>query len=130
MRRISEAIADDNSLAEYLARTVSEAEDFELLAPVELSICCFRYLPPEFKLRLQTAAAETELAVINEELDRLNERLMSAVQAGGRAYLSNATVHGRFALRACITNFRTTSADIDETIKVIREAAVTMSDML
>ena len=129
VRRISEAIADDNSLAEYLARTVSEAEDFELLAPVELSICCFRYIPSEFKLRLQTAAAETELAVINEELDRLNERLMSAVQASGRAYLSNATVHGRFALRACITNFRTTSADIDETIKVIREAAVTMSDM-
>jgi len=54
---------------------------------------------------------------------------MSAVQTSGRAYLSNATVHGRFALRACITNFRTTRADIDETIEIIREAAVTMSDM-
>jgi len=32
-------------------------------------------------------------------------------------------VNGRFALRACITNFRTTKADIDETIEVVREAA-------
>jgi hypothetical protein len=31
-------------------------------------------------------------------------------------------VDGRFALRACITNFRTTKADIDQTIEIIREA--------
>ena len=79
---------------------------------------------------IQNAAAEAELAVINEELDRFNERLMSAVQIGGRAYLSNATVHGRFALRACITNFRTTRADIDETIDVIRAVGAKMSDIL
>ena len=42
------------------------------------------------------------------ELDHLNERIMALVQKGGRAYVSNATVNGRFALRACITNFRTT----------------------
>jgi len=56
-------------------------------------------------------------------LDRLNASLMELVQKGGRAYVSNATVNGRFALRACITNFRTTKSDIDTTIQVIREAA-------
>jgi hypothetical protein len=44
------------------------------------------------------------------------------VQKGGRAYVSNATVKGRFALRACITNFRTTKTDIEETVEAIREA--------
>ena len=107
-RRIAEAISDDISLAAYLGELVSNAEDFDLLAPVELSICCFRYVPPGDKLS-------------DAELDRLNERIMERVQKGGRAYLSNATVKGRFALRACITNFRTTKADIDETIAVIRE---------
>ena len=58
------------------------------------------------------------------ELDRLNERIMELVQKGGRAYVSNATVNGRFALRACITNFRTTKSDIDETVEVIREQVV------
>jgi len=56
-------------------------------------------------------------------LNQLNERVMERVQKGGRAYLSNATVHGRFALRACITNFRTTKTDIDQTIAAIREVA-------
>ena len=107
-RRIAEAIAGDISLAAYLGELVSNAEDFELLAPVELSICCLRYVPPGAKLS-------------DAELDRLNERIMELVQKGGRVYLSNATVKGRFALRACITNFRTTKADIDETIAVIRE---------
>ena len=107
-RRIAEAIAGDISLAAYLGELVSNAEDFELLAPVELSICCLRYVPPGAKLS-------------DAELDRLNERIMELVQKGGRAYLSNATVKGRFALRACITNFRTTKADIDETVAAIRE---------
>ena len=59
----------------------------------------------------------------NAEIDRLNERIMGRVQTGGRAYVSNATVNGRFALRAGITNFRTTKFDIEETIKTIRDAA-------
>jgi len=122
VRRLAEAITEDNSLAQYLENIIQNAEDFELLAPVELSICCFRYVPAEFQVRRQ-AGSEVEDAMIEEGLDRLNERIMSAVQAGGRAYLSNATIHGRFALRICITNFRTTRADIEETVEVIREAA-------
>jgi glutamate/tyrosine decarboxylase-like PLP-dependent enzyme len=106
-RRIAEAIGEDISLAAYLGELVSNADDFELLAPVELSICCFRYLSRESKT----------------DLDKLNERIMERVQKGGRAYLSNATVNGHFALRACITNFRTTKNDIDETVAAIREAA-------
>ena len=106
--RIAEAISEDISLAAYLGEVVSKADDFELLAPVELSICCFRYRP---------AHVDSEA-----ELDRLNERIMGLVQKGGRAYVSNATVNGRFALRACITNFRTTKSDIDQTVAAIREA--------
>ena len=107
VRRIAEAVTNDIALAAYMGELVSAAEDFELLAPVELSICCFRYVPPEG----------------NTDLDQLNELIMSRVQTGGRAYLSNATVNGRFALRACITNFRTTKSDIELTIETIRDAA-------
>lgn len=109
-RRLAEAVSKDISLATYLGELVSKANDFELLAPVELSICCFRYVPQ--KLRGN-----------DDELNRLNEQIMAAVQKGGRAYLSNATVKGKFALRACITNFRTTKADIEQTIEVVRDAA-------
>ena len=113
VRRLAEAIAEDNSLAAYFGELVTQAEDFELLAPVELSICCFRYVCQ--------GASESEL-------DRLNEKIMAAVQNSGRAYLSNATVNGRFALRACITNFRTTKVDLEETLTVVREAAKTIDE--
>ena len=111
-RRIAEAISGDISLAAYLGEIVNDASDFELLAPVELSICCFRYVPAR--------------GLSDAELDRLNEDIMGRVQKGGRVYLSNATVSGRFALRACITNFRTTEADIDETVKAVREAGASL----
>jgi hypothetical protein len=42
----------------------------------------------------------------------LNLELLTRLQHSGEAYLSNAVIHGKFALRACIVNFRTTSADI------------------
>jgi aromatic-L-amino-acid/L-tryptophan decarboxylase len=121
VRRIAQAITEDISLAGYLADIIENADDFELLAAGELSICCFRYVPAKIQLRLRSAS-ETERLAIDAEVDRLNERVMGLVQGGGRAYLSNATVKGRFALRACITNFRTTKADIEETVEVVREA--------
>ena len=107
-RNLAESISGDISLAAYLGALVEGADDFELLAPVELSICCFRYV--------REGKSEGEL-------DRLNEGILALVQKGGRAYVSNATINGHFALRACITNFRTTKSDIEQTIEVIREAA-------
>ena len=123
VRRIAAAISDDISLAAYLGELVEQADDFELMAPVELSICCFRYVPPALTARLRTAS-ESERIAINDELDRLNTRIMNGVQTGGRAYVSNASIRGRFALRACITNFRTTRADIKETLNIIRAAGL------
>ena len=114
-RRLAEAISDDISLAAYLGKIISDADDFELLAPVELSICCFRYVPVS--------------GVNDEELDRLNATIMERVQKGGQAYISNATVSGRFALRACITNFRTTKSDIDQTVAAIRKEGEALSEL-
>ena len=115
VRRIAEAVSEDISLAAYLGELVSNADDFELLAPVELSICCFRYVPRDLKGN-------------EPELNRLNEQIMAAVQKSGRAYVSNATVNDKFALRACITNFRTTKADIEQTLEVVRHAAKTINE--
>jgi glutamate/tyrosine decarboxylase-like PLP-dependent enzyme len=120
-RRIAAAISEDNLLAGYLAELVEQAEDFELLSQPQLSICCFRFVPPTMRLRLDNDARENE--AIERELNELNERTMYAVQRGGRAYLSSATIHGKFALRVCITNFRTTRADIEQTLEIIRDAA-------
>ena len=121
-RRIARTITEDNAMAAYLGEQVEAATDFELLAAPELSICCFRYVPPAFQSHGQSNNDQVD-ATADVELDKLNTQIMNAVQRGGRAYLSSATIRGKFALRACITNFRTTRTDIDQTLEIIREAA-------
>jgi len=115
-QRIAQAISEDNALAGYMGQQVEEAADFELLAVPELSICCFRYIPPSLQGKSLDDAS-------NAVVDKLNNEIMLTVQRGGQAYISSATLRGKFALRACITNFRTTRADIDQTLDVIRNAA-------
>jgi glutamate/tyrosine decarboxylase-like PLP-dependent enzyme len=117
VNRIAEAVAGDIAMAAHMGEIVSNTDDFELMAPVELSICCFRYVP-------------RRLVGNDDALNKLNEEIMELVQKGGKAYLSNATVNGKFALRACITNFRTTKADVEQTIDVVREAAETAADKI
>ncbi len=104
-------ISHDVKLARYLADKVSEHDDFELMAPVELSICCFRYVPPDL------APGRGR----DEYLDALNERLMAKVQMDGRVFYSNAVINERFVLRCCIVNFRTEAEHLDQVVDVTRE---------
>jgi glutamate/tyrosine decarboxylase-like PLP-dependent enzyme len=123
-KRIAQTISEDMAVAAYLGERVATEEDFELLAAPVLSICCFRYLPAALRERLESDQNKSE---VEGELDRLNTDIMNAVQRGGRAYLSSATIAGKFALRVCITNFRTTRSDIDETLEIIRTAATELA---
>ncbi len=120
VERIRGAICSNNDLAEYFGECVNAAEDFELLAPVELSICCFRYVPSSLSAKL-ALASETESETINAELNKLNAQILYAVQRNGKAYLSNTTISGKYALRACMVNFRTTPTDINSILNIIRE---------
>jgi aromatic-L-amino-acid decarboxylase len=121
-RRVSASIAEDCALAEYMAERVEASEDFQTLAPVTLGICCFRYVPASLRSELEEADGDDTRERLNARLDELNARVMRRVQRGGEAYLSNAMLRGRFALRAAITNFRTTRRDIDLTLEAVRRA--------
>jgi hypothetical protein len=65
----------------------------------------------------------TDLALGDDKaasyLDELNLKLLTRLQASGEAYLSNAVVHGKFALRACIVNFRTSLTDIEALLPIV-----------
>ena len=43
--------------------------------------------------------------------------------ARGRVYLSNATINGQFALRACFVNHRTTKVDVQAIVSEVIAAA-------
>lgn len=97
------------ALATRLAGLIDAAPDLERLAPVELSIVCFRYVVPG--AGLDDAA-----------LDRLNKRAMETIQSEGRAFVSNAVLRGRFALRACVLHYATTDADLAALVDAVRDA--------
>lgn len=101
-------IARQNSLAWELGELVAAAPDLELLSDVTLSICCFRYVP-------------SGRALDDAALDALNKQIMERVQAGGAAFLTQAMVRGRFALRANILHYATTREDIEALAAVVRE---------
>ena len=77
-------------------------------------------MPAAARLALEDEGRREE---VDARLDNLNERVMHRVQRGGEAYVSNALLRGRFALRASVTNYRTTRRDIDLTLDSIRRAA-------
>lgn len=104
--RIGRRIERDVSLARALGRLVARHPETELLAPVETGIVCLRYRPPG-------------RAIAGVILDRLNHRTLTSLQAAGKVYLSNARIRGRFALRACLINFRTRRSDLDVVIEEV-----------
>ena len=57
-----------------------------------------------------------------EELNRFNLALLKRLVERGRVYLSNASLHGKFCLRACIVNHRTKDADVDRVIPEVLAA--------
>jgi glutamate/tyrosine decarboxylase-like PLP-dependent enzyme len=111
-RAYSQRIAHDVALARYLSELVEEHDELELMAPVELSICCFRYMPRDLRDKRSEHDAY---------LDALNERLMAAVQVDGRVYFSNAVLHDRFVLRCCIVNYRTEAEHVERVVAVATE---------
>lgn len=101
----TEMIKDDIALAKLLYDLADQHPELEAITH-NLSIATLRYVPAD--------KADDE-----DYLNQLNETLVDALQQGGEAFLSNAVVDGKYCLRACIVNFRTSKKDIEETIDII-----------
>jgi glutamate/tyrosine decarboxylase-like PLP-dependent enzyme len=109
--RLSEAIESNLACARHVESMIRASDDFEMVAPVELSVFCFRHVP----VQLSNESPEA--------IDAFNERLLVALQRDGSSYLSNATLGGRFALRGCVLNYRTTLRDMEILLDDLRRVA-------
>jgi glutamate/tyrosine decarboxylase-like PLP-dependent enzyme len=114
-------IGDDIRLAGELHAAVSRHPELEALT-LALSIATFRYVPPG--LRATLGSAET-----GARLEAINRAILEKMERGGEAFVSNAVIRGRFALRACIVNFNTRASDVaalpDLVVRLGREVAAT-----
>jgi aromatic-L-amino-acid decarboxylase len=88
---------------------VSQSTELEALTQ-GLSITTFRYTPSDLK---------REDGNVDIYLNDLNRELLTRLQQGGEAYLSNAVIDGKYALRACIVNFRTNLEDVQALVPLV-----------
>ncbi len=102
-------IRDDIALARHMYQLADAHAELQAFSN-SLSITTFRYVPPGLK----PGEADDETRI-----DRLNRELLERLQEGGEVFVSNAVLKGRFALRACIVNFRTQLADVDALIETV-----------
>lgn len=93
-------------LGELFAAWVDAAEDFERLAPAPLALVCFRH----------RRVGEPE----GEGLDGRNQRLLSAVNATGRGFLTHTRLGGRYVLRLALGHLSTTEAYLRQTWELIQ----------
>lgn len=99
------SIAEDMRLSRKLFDLMRNHPQFEALTQ-SLSITTFRYVPGDLRSRVGDPAVE-------ESLNKLNEELLARIEKSGQAFLSNAVINGKFALRACIVNFHTSAEDVE-----------------
>jgi aromatic-L-amino-acid decarboxylase len=87
--------------AQEFAAQIEQHPDFELAAPPQLSLVCFR----------------------RRGTDRENRELLDRINASGRVLLSGTVLNGSFALRLTIGNIGTTRADVQEAWDLIQSCA-------
>jgi glutamate/tyrosine decarboxylase-like PLP-dependent enzyme len=104
-------IAGHLALARHLAELLHGAPEFEVMSEPVLSICCFRYVPPDLADRPEEA--------VQVYLDRLNLAVELALVADGGAMVSGTDLGARRVLRACIVNHRATRDDVDATVALL-----------
>ena len=97
---LSAALRAHIAWAQELAQWVDAEPRFERVAPTPLSVVCFRY----------------------RGSDDDNRRLLEAINASGRFFLSHTALDGRFVLRLAIGNLGTRRDDVRAAWEMIRQA--------
>lgn len=113
-------IDEDIQLSQLLFNQAKAHPELEAITQ-NLSITSLRYVPPGY-----SDGSEKSEAYLNG----LNEALLNDLQRGGEVFLSNAVVKGKYCLRGCIVNFRTSKKDIVEIVDIIVREGKKMHEKL
>ena len=103
VERYRELWRSDIAVAREIERLAREDARLEVLAPSDLSCFCLRYVP------------------VKGDANAFNRALLDRTHRDGRMFISGTTLDGKFALRGCVTNFRSTMADAQVCIDTIVE---------
>ncbi len=111
-RALGRAIEENVRQAKLLGKLVDADPEFDLLAPVQLNVVCFRYRAP---------------GPSESDVDAFNDELVIRLQESGVAVTSSTSVGSRRAIRVCIVNHRTRDEDLTILLDELRRIARAMS---
>jgi aromatic-L-amino-acid decarboxylase len=97
-------IRDHLRLAQLFADWIKADSRFELAAPVMMGVVCFR---------LKTATPG--------DSDTVNSAIVEAINASGRAYLTQTKLNGRIAMRIGLGNVLTTEKHLQNVWDLIKK---------
>lgn len=89
------------ALARAFADWINKSDNFELAAPQNLNLVCFRYKGD----------------------DNFNEQLLNNINNGGEIYLSHTKLNNRFVLRLCVGQTFTEKRHVEKAWEVIQKKA-------
>jgi len=95
-------------IAASLAEKISKEVDFEILAPVIISVVCFRYIPAGYS---------------NDQMNALNEKLNHQLNDSGKLYLSHTVLNGKYTLRMVTAQTNVTSEHVEKAWEQIKNTA-------
>jgi len=98
IKRYAALISKNIEQAKYLGELVSGHHQLELLAPVNLSIVCFRFVKESLNA---------------EETNALNKEIIIQLHEKGIASPSSTILKGKYCIRVCIVNHKTKKNDLD-----------------
>ena len=105
-RGMRERVVRHHGYARHLAERVRQDPRLELVAEPVLSICCFRYRPPEWEE--------------GTRLDELNLAIATRLRAETPYVPSTTKVRDQWVIRPCFINPRTRLEDIDGLADAVR----------
>jgi len=105
---LQEKVRDHIAIASRLSAMIAEEPDFELLAPVVISVVCFRYKPSGY----------TE-----SQINKINEKLNHSLNDSGKMYLTHTVLNGKYTLRMVTAQTNVTLKHVEKAWVMIRDTA-------
>ena len=96
------------NIAAKLAGLISKEIDFEILAPVVISVVCFRYIPARYN---------------EDQINTLNEKLNHRLNDSGKLYLSHTVLNGKYTLRMVTAQTNVTIEHVEKAWILIKDTA-------
>ncbi len=108
--KLQEMVREHIRIARWFEQKVVDQSGFEIMAPVPLSLVCFRYRP--------------SCVIGTDNLNKVNEELLGKLNASGKIFLTHTKLKGQYTLRMSIAGNLTTQKHVEKAWELIKETAV------